>query len=250
MEPEAAEQEEEVPVEDATVILVIETEEESSNTRKETMSCQEMEARQDEQKPTPVDRKPEAAKEEVPKEDAVGKPVKGRKRRHRGKKQAAGRHREPKKLTRGDCESRMQLAAACRKVSHRATVAWHKRNIFRKSMTQGKRGLRHEFAADRNMTSCAGVTRHKGDFVNAEQDTWKGRTTMKNVGGRRPLCRKKKVTTQELIRGCRSGQRSHLVGRRTHKKTFYKTVSEKIPKRIVGSSVSIRQDKDWTLWRG
>jgi hypothetical protein len=66
MEPEAAEQEEEVPVEDATVIPVVGTEEESSNTRKETMACQEMEARQDEQKPTPVDRKPEAAKEEVP----------------------------------------------------------------------------------------------------------------------------------------------------------------------------------------
>jgi hypothetical protein len=80
--PEAAQQEE-VPMEDATVILVVETEEESSNTRKETMSCQEMDARQDEQKPTPVDRKPETAKE-VPVEDAVVKPVNGRKKRHRG----------------------------------------------------------------------------------------------------------------------------------------------------------------------
>jgi hypothetical protein len=67
---------------------------------------------------TPVDRKPEAAKEEVPKEDAVVKPVKGRKRRHRGKKQAAWHREEPKKLTRGDCGSRMKLAAACRKAKH------------------------------------------------------------------------------------------------------------------------------------
>jgi hypothetical protein len=70
----------------------------------ETVAYQEMEARQDEQKPTPVNRKPEAAEhqEEVPKEDAIAKPVNGRKRRHRGKKQAAGRREEPKKLNRGD----------------------------------------------------------------------------------------------------------------------------------------------------
>jgi hypothetical protein len=33
---------------------------------------------------------------EVPKEDAVGKPVKGRKKQHKGRKQAAGRHGGPK----------------------------------------------------------------------------------------------------------------------------------------------------------
>jgi hypothetical protein len=58
-----------------------------------------------------------------------------------------------------------------------------------------------------------------------------------------------KDLTKNAIEGCRSEQRSHLVGRRTHKKTFYEIVSEKIPERIVGSSVSIQQDKDWTLWR-
>jgi hypothetical protein len=119
--------------------------------------------------------------------------------------------------------------------TRRATVVWRKRNISRKSMTQGKCGPRHEFAADRNMTSRAGVTRRKGDFINAEQETWKGRTGIKYIGSRRPLCRKEKL----LIGGCRSEQRSHLVGRRTHKKTFYEIVSEKIPERIVGSSVSI-----------
>jgi hypothetical protein len=120
-----------------------------------------------------------------------------------------------------------------------ATVAWRKRNIFRKSMTQGKCGPQHEFAADRNMTSRAGVTRRMGDFINAEQGTWKGRTGIKHIGSRQPLCRKKKVPTKELFG----------VGRRTHKKTFYEIVSEKIPERIVRSSVSIRKDKDWTLWR-
>jgi hypothetical protein len=73
--------------------------------------------------------------QEVPREEAAVIPVRGRKRRHRGRKQAAGRHGEPKELTRGDRGSRKKLAAACRKVSRRATVAWRKRNIFRKSWT-------------------------------------------------------------------------------------------------------------------
>jgi hypothetical protein len=62
--------------------------------------------------------------------------VRGRKNRHRGRKQAAGRRGEPKKLTRGDCGSRKKLAAACRKVSRHATMAWRKRNIFRKFWTK------------------------------------------------------------------------------------------------------------------
>ncbi|PNF25894.1 hypothetical protein B7P43_G11148 [Cryptotermes secundus] len=105
--------------------------------------------------------------------------------------------------------------------------------------------------------SRAGVTRSKGDFVkkystrvNAEQETWKGRTGIKNTGGRRPLCQKKKVPTKDVIGGCRSGQRSHLGWRRTHKKTIYEIVSVNIGKRIVRSSVGLRQDKDWTLLRG
>jgi hypothetical protein len=58
-------------------------------------------------------------------EDAVVKPVKGRKKRHRGRKPAAGRREEPKELTRRDCGSGKKLVAACRKVSSCATVAWH-----------------------------------------------------------------------------------------------------------------------------
>jgi hypothetical protein len=106
MKPEAAEQREE-PVQDTTVLPVVEPEEETSITRKETIACQEMEARLDEEKPTSVNRKPEAAEEEeVPVEDAVVKPVKGRKKRYGGKKQAAERYEEPEELTRGICGSR------------------------------------------------------------------------------------------------------------------------------------------------
>jgi hypothetical protein len=57
------------------------------------------------------------------KEDDVVKPVKGWKKRRRGRKPAAGRRGETKELTRSDCGSGKKLAAACRKVSSCATVA-------------------------------------------------------------------------------------------------------------------------------
>jgi hypothetical protein len=106
MKPEAAQQEE-VPVEDTKEIPVGEPEEEmTSITRKKTMVCHEMEERLEEEQPTSVVRKPEAAeRQEVPVEDPVLKLVKGRKRRHRGKKQAAERCEEPKELTPGICGS-------------------------------------------------------------------------------------------------------------------------------------------------
>jgi hypothetical protein len=124
MKPEAAQQEE-VPLEDATVIPVREPEEESTSiTRKEMMACQEMDDRLEEKEPASLDRKPEVAQQrEVPNEDAVVKPVKGWKRRHRGKKEAAERCKEPEELTRGISGSRRKLAATCRKVSHHTTVA-------------------------------------------------------------------------------------------------------------------------------
>jgi outer membrane translocation and assembly module TamA len=83
---------EEVPVQNATVMPVREPEEETmSITQIETMACQEIEARLEEKEPTSVDTKPEVAQQrEVPVEDEVVKPVKGR------KKQAAGRRGEPK----------------------------------------------------------------------------------------------------------------------------------------------------------
>jgi hypothetical protein len=105
--------------------------------------------------------------QEVPREDTMVIPVRGRKRRHRGRKEAAGRHREPKELTRGDCGSRKKLAATCRKASHRATVAWHKRDVFRKSWTRGNCGLRKEVTAFRkNVTRCA---RHRRKVQNKEK---------------------------------------------------------------------------------
>jgi hypothetical protein len=139
-----------------------------------------------------------------------------------------------------------------RKMSCRATVARRKRNIFRKSTTQENWGSRNELAADRKMTSRAVVTRCKVDLVknystrvNGDQETWKGQTEINNVGDRRPLCQKKKLTTENAIGGC-SSQQSHL-GRRGTRKIIYEIAGKKIAKQIAGSSVGLRQDKDWTL---
>jgi hypothetical protein len=103
----------------------------------------------------------------------------------------------------------------------------------------------------------AGVTRRKVDFVknystrvNAEQETGKGRTRIKDVGGRWPLFQKESVPTKDAIGGCKSEQQSHLGRRGTRKMIFYEIVGMKIAKQIAGSYIGLRQDKDWTLWRG
>jgi hypothetical protein len=101
-----------------------------------------------------------AEHQEVPREDAAVIPVGGLRKQRRGRKQAAGRREEPKERNRGICGSREKLAATCRKVSRRATVAWHKRNILRKFWTQRNCGLRKEVtAAGIKITRCAGHRR-------------------------------------------------------------------------------------------
>jgi hypothetical protein len=63
-------------------------------------------------------------------EDVAVMPVKGLNKRRRGRQSTAGRRGEPKELIRGSGGSRTKLAAACRKVSRHATVAWRKRELF------------------------------------------------------------------------------------------------------------------------
>jgi hypothetical protein len=134
------------------VIPVGEPEEEmTSIIRQETMACQEMEARLEEEELPSVDTKLEAAEREVLVEDSVVKPVKGRKRRHRGKKKAVERCGEPEEPTRGICGFRSKLAAACRKVSRRATVTRRRRDAIKNERTQD--GCQRRLAAARRGTS-------------------------------------------------------------------------------------------------
>jgi hypothetical protein len=84
--------------------------------------------------------------QDVPSEDVAVMPVKGLKKRRRGRKSTAGRRGEPKELNRGNCRSRKKLAAACRKVSRHAGMVWRKRKLFRRTGTQEICGRRKELA--------------------------------------------------------------------------------------------------------
>jgi hypothetical protein len=112
----------------------------------------------------------------IPKKDAAVMPVGRLRKRRRDRKQAAGRHGEPKELNRGICGSRKKLTAACRKVFRRATVAWRKINVFRKILTHGNCGLRKAVtAAGMKITRCAGHRRKGQNKDDVERETRKGR---------------------------------------------------------------------------
>jgi hypothetical protein len=75
---------------------------------------------------------------EVPMEDVAVKSSGTIKKWRRGQHLVAGRCGEPKEVTRGTCGSRKKLAATCRKVSHCARVAWHKKNVVRNKWIRAK----------------------------------------------------------------------------------------------------------------
>jgi hypothetical protein len=97
----------------------------------ETTACHEAtEANMEKIQPDPGMMQSVDEQQEVPKEDAVVKPVRGRKKRHRDRKLIAGRREEPKKLTRGYCASRKRVTVASRRnVSRHARVEWRKKNF-------------------------------------------------------------------------------------------------------------------------
>jgi hypothetical protein len=65
-------------------------------------------------KANPEEMESEAEHWEVPKDDAIVKLVKGRKKQHKDLKLAAGRCRDPKELTAGDCGFRRKFGCLLR----------------------------------------------------------------------------------------------------------------------------------------
>jgi hypothetical protein len=96
--------------------------------RKETTAYQET----TESEPNPGMMQSIEGHQKIPKGEAGGMQVGEPKKRRRVWNLAAERRQKPKERTQGYCESRRKLAAACRKVSSRAKVAWRRRNIIRK----------------------------------------------------------------------------------------------------------------------
>jgi hypothetical protein len=181
----------------------------------------------------------------VPDEDAVEAPVRIRKRRHRGRKEAAGRRLQPKELNRGDRGSQKKLAAACRKASHRATVAWIKRNVFRKSWTCGNYGLRKEVAT--SIGKVARCARHGGEVQNGKKTAQRGPAggVFKSRGGTG-----RKYPTSTDIGGWSSGQLSPLEKRGSIYKIRKTTLNTESLRSAPGMFIGLQQMRIWTLWRG
>jgi hypothetical protein len=144
----------------------------------ETMACQEMEAHQEEKKPTSVDIKPEAAEREVPTEDAEVMPVgEPKKKRRRDRKPAAERRcHKPKTSTRENCGPQKRLVVARRGTSRREKVTRHT-----KETDKMPRRMRDIFRP--NTAHRAGVVRCKENAIwkvrardNAVRGTWEGWT--------------------------------------------------------------------------
>jgi hypothetical protein len=149
-----------------------------------------------------------------------------------------------KERTREYRGSRRKSAAACRKVSFRAKVAWRKRNLFSIIRTQGDCGPRKELpVAGREMTHRAKVTRRKGNFVRNKWTKAKAERANQRVGplrkkvrthnagkrgtkalcGKRPIYLRKKTATAIGTGGWSSGQLSPLRRRRPTYKTLKRT---------------------------
>jgi hypothetical protein len=163
--------------------------------QKTTAFQEAMEANIEKTEPDPGMMQSIAEREVALKEDAVVKSVKGRKKRYRGRKPAAGRRGEPEEIVR-DCGSGRKLAAACRKVFSCATVAYRKRNLLRKIGTQENCGPRKEFTAAgmRKGTECKNGIRDQG-----LRQQLRGKIGIKDLGDRRPLyVRKKRATAIDI----------------------------------------------------
>jgi hypothetical protein len=201
----------------------------------------------DTEKPDPDSGMMQSTKEhqEFTKKDAAVIPVKGRKKRHRERKPAAG----PNELTRGDCGSGKKLAAACRKVSRRARVRWRKRNVVRKIVTKGNYGPSKTLTVEgRRTTSRATVAWQSENVVRkdcvrdqTEQETAKGRKDGGLWNGRK---------CNSGIKDHRTRQQLRLGNEKTTSMIYRKAIRLEIVKRTLRISSVVRKIRKWTLWRG
>jgi hypothetical protein len=178
---------------------------------------------------------------EVPTEEAAVKSSGITKKQHRGQYIAAGRCIKPTKLTRGDCGSRGRLVAACRKVSRRAAVAWHRRNIFRDIRTQGNCGLRQELgAAGIMVTLRVRLAQHKGTFAMKDptRDYVEQGACKERAFGKRHHT---KPTGSQGIKNRDVKEQLRLRSERTPSRICEKKIRLDIRKRIARSSVPTRK---------
>jgi hypothetical protein len=124
--------------------------------------------------------------QEIPKREASVLPVEEPRKWRRVCNLAVERRQKSKERTRGNRGSRRKSAAACRKVSRRAKVAWLKRKLFRNGQTQGKCGPRKELGTGKRLTNRAEVARRKIHGLQRQvKDNGAPRTSTRRTFGRR-----------------------------------------------------------------
>jgi hypothetical protein len=100
--------------------------------------------------------------QEIPKEETTVMSVGEPRKRNRVCNLAAERRQKRKERTRGNRGSRRKSAAACRKVSRCAKVAWRKRKLFRNVQAQRNCGPQKRLTVTCiRTTCCAKVAQHK-----------------------------------------------------------------------------------------
>jgi hypothetical protein len=197
----------------------------------------------------------------------VGEP---KKKMRRDRKLAAERRRQkPKDLTRENYETQKKLAVARRGTIRREKVTWHTkvtdRKVSRRATVAG--GMRDIFRP--NIAHRAGVVRCKENAIrngcnrpSVVEEIRSGQTfgrrrrpkleCSKGIKSRdveEPLHPRKGKNPVNSMREW-SGREQPRLEKKEPNRTYRKTTGLEIEKRIVGSHISLRQDKDWTLWRG
>jgi hypothetical protein len=184
--------------------------------------------------------------QEIPKEEAAEMPVGGLRKRHRDRNFAAGCRQKPKGRIRASCECRKRSTVAGRRMTHRATVAWHRRNIFRKIGTQENCRPGKEFAAAGIRTiHCRGVAWLRRGVVREDCTSAKDERATQRVGPLRKNLRMHHEGKSEIKE---PGTRWQMCPR--IKKMLDEIFRGKITKQVVGTTNRLQKIRKWTLWRG
>jgi hypothetical protein len=180
-------------------------------------------------------------------------PVQGLKKRHRGRKSTAEGRGEQKKGPRGYYESRGKVTVAGKRTSRHATVAWRKRNLFRRNGTKEYCGSWRIFAtARKGMDRCEGIARrgvHDGKRygqVNVGQEIKKRRKDGNRLW-KHTECNSGLRNTFLLLQlqdpdKCR--QLRLRIAKRSNE-----IFGRKIAKQVVGTFRRLRRIRQLTLWR-
>jgi hypothetical protein len=236
--------------------------------REETTACHaEMESNPEKIEPDPGTMQSAEEHQEIPMEDAAVMPVGGLRKRRRVRNLAAEGRQKKKDRTLGNRGSRRKLTVAGKKMTRRATVAWRKMNVFRRKLVwkirmQRNCGLRKDWTTDKVEREARRARMLRRRLRSRQENGQR----IRDLGGRRPLYRRKRRPTKNDIGECKLRHRSPMGSRETRKtaigeilrmniaqqvaEIFRKTRKLEMDVRTARSTIEKQKIKKWTLWRG